>query len=377
MQAIQEPHQNNRRKVMLSIRSSIVFVCASLLLVLPSQSFAFTDSAAFAPRRKALGSPSKLHVVPQVAASLLAGSVSGAIGIGVAYPLDTLKTKTQVMAEAAKKSGKATGPTPNMLETMRYIYENDGVQGFFGGVRAMMVGQAFIKAVAFCVNDSAITYLERTQGNHVDELTIFIAAACFSGFVTSFVTAPAERIKIIMQANGKDLYENDWDCFTTVLRNEGVRGLFSRGLGTTLLRDTPSYGLYFAVYHVLMSQTEMVHILGDILAPMSFGAFSGCLSWIPIYPIDVVKVSYPNLPAINPASSSTVYLTKNNLLWYVFATRLSSRILMDPPKLQAPLSKWLNNCTKTEELVPSLTALHPRSFAPAFAIQSTSTCMMS
>jgi solute carrier family 25 carnitine/acylcarnitine transporter 20/29 len=196
-----------------------------------------------------------------------------------------------VMAEEAKKSGKATGPTPNMFETMNYIYENDGVQGFFGGVRAMMVGQAFIKAVAFCVNDSAVTYLEKTQGRHVDELTIFIAAACFSGFVTSFVTAPAERIKIIMQANGKDLYENDWDCFTTVLRNEGVGGLFSRGLGTTLLRDTPSYGLYFAVYHVLMSQTQIVHMLGDVLAPISFGAFSGCLSWIPIYPIDVVKVS--------------------------------------------------------------------------------------
>ena len=30
-------------------------------------------------------------------ASLLAGSVAGAVGVGVAFPLDTLKTKSQVM----------------------------------------------------------------------------------------------------------------------------------------------------------------------------------------------------------------------------------------------------------------------------------------
>lgn len=264
------------------------------LFLLPNQSFAFSTAGVptFVSRSKSAASFSfQLNVVPQVAASLLAGSVSGAIGIGVAYPLDTLKTKTQIMADEAMKDGKkGAAPTPNMVEIMKYIYENDGVQGFFGGVRAMMVGQAIIKAVAFCVNDSTISFLEQTRGTEGNELTIFIVAACLSGFVTSFVTAPAERIKIIMQANGKEFYKNDWDCFTTVLRNEGVGGLFSRGLGTTLLRDTPSYGLYFAVYHVLMSQTQTVHMLGDVLAPLSFGAFSGCLSWIPIYPIDVVKV---------------------------------------------------------------------------------------
>jgi len=30
-------------------------------------------------------------------ASLLAGSIAGAIGVGVAFPLDTLKTKSQVL----------------------------------------------------------------------------------------------------------------------------------------------------------------------------------------------------------------------------------------------------------------------------------------
>ena len=41
-------------------------------------------------------STTSLSVIGSGAASLLAGSVGGAIGEGVAYPLDTLKTKSQV-----------------------------------------------------------------------------------------------------------------------------------------------------------------------------------------------------------------------------------------------------------------------------------------
>lgn len=304
VKAFNKPQSVRQKSVWM--KSSPLVVAAVCLLLLPSHVFAFSRVTALGARKSVETASQELNVVPQVAASLLAGSVSGAIGIGVAYPLDTLKTRTQIMADETKKAGNVNAPTPNMFETINYIYENDGVEGFFGGVRAMMVGQAIIKAIAFCVNDSAVSFLEQTQGREVNELSIFITAACFSGFVTSFVTAPAERIKIIMQANGKELYENDWDCFTTVLRNEGVVGLFSRGLGTTLLRDTPSYGLYFAVYHILMSQTNMVHMLGGILAPVSFGAFSGCLSWIPIYPIDVVKTLVQNTDGSTQERSSAV-----------------------------------------------------------------------
>ncbi|KAL7528122.1 hypothetical protein ACHAWF_002446 [Thalassiosira exigua] len=40
-----------------------------------------------------------LSVLGTGAASILAGSVGGAIGVGVAYPLDTLKTKAQVYGQ--------------------------------------------------------------------------------------------------------------------------------------------------------------------------------------------------------------------------------------------------------------------------------------
>jgi hypothetical protein len=59
-------------------------------------------------------------------ASILAGSVAGAIGVGVAFPLDTLKTKAQVIGGGS------------MLQTIAKVYRQEGIAGFFGGVKGMM-----------------------------------------------------------------------------------------------------------------------------------------------------------------------------------------------------------------------------------------------
>ena len=90
-------------------------------------------------------------------ASLMAGSIAGAIGVGVAFPLDTLKTKSQVLGQSdgtkridvatsggggasAAMSGEEVSQM-NMLQLISVIYQMEGIQGFYGGVKGMMVGQ--------------------------------------------------------------------------------------------------------------------------------------------------------------------------------------------------------------------------------------------
>jgi hypothetical protein len=92
-----------------------------------------------------------------------------------------------------------------------------------------------------------------------------------------------------MQASSA--YRNEWHCLTVILETEGWRGLFSRGLGPTLAREIPSYGLYFWTYGLLSSS----HILDlGALSPLVFGAMAGMAAWIPVYPIDVVKTLIQN-----------------------------------------------------------------------------------
>lgn len=135
---------------------------------------------------------------------------------------------------------------------------------------------ALIKAVAFATNSITLNYVEINFGS-LSSTTALLLAACNAGFVTSFLVTPIERIKVMMQAS--KAYNNEISCLKVILQTEGVGGLFARGLGTTLGREIPSYGIYFFIYGFL-SQLAFLKSLGS-LAPLIFGALSGMASWLP------------------------------------------------------------------------------------------------
>lgn len=226
------------------------------------------------------GASTERSLMSEAAASLLAGSVAGAIGVGIAFPLDSLKTKQQVMP------GGTT-----VWNVISYVWQNEGIRGFFQGVRLMMVAQAIIKSSAFACNNFGLTVLSKYD-IPVSNTSKLLLAACFSGFVTTFIVVPFERIKIMMQAAQKGVYNSSLDCLRAVLRNEGLLGLFERGLGPTLVREIPGYALYFFVAGALM-QTRLATHLGQA-GNLLFGAVAGMAAWIPVYPIDVVKTLMQN-----------------------------------------------------------------------------------
>ena len=325
------------------------------------------------------------------AASLISGSIGGAIGVGVAYPrksifppwktslaplthtipwpgtlhlrfpvattflvawlavfsawtsVDTLKTKSQVYSQQATQQRNllnesirtqtndtmamefsASGgsvvckanecypiesPEDDLISLVKLVLETEGIAGFFGGVKAMMIGQALIKSVAFSANELALGTLnsnEAIQGldSQTQTFVSLLLAASFSGFVTSFLVAPVERVKVMMQAQQNSVYANELECIQAVLENEGWGGLFSRGLGPTLAREVPSYAIYFVVYGLLI-KTSAASYMGS-LAPLVCGALSGCACWVPVYPIDVVKTLVQNTEGGDSASSIDV-----------------------------------------------------------------------
>lgn len=248
-------------------------------------------------------------------ASLVAGSVAGAVGVGVAFPLDTLKTKSQVLASSQRSGGiqsDASSGTAsllagedvtqmNMFELFALIYKMEGIGGFFGGVKGMMVGQAVIKSVAFSANQIGLSFLKENAA-FLPSAAVLLGAAFFSGFVTSFLVTPIERVKVLMQASNK--YKNEIHCLQNIIKSDdlGFIGLFSRGLGPTLAREVPSYGIYFLIYGLLMA-LPIATAMGN-MAPLVFGAFTGMASWIPVYPVDVVKTLVQNSDGSDGAVSS-------------------------------------------------------------------------
>lgn len=176
------------------------------------------------------------------------GSLSGVIGIGTAYPLDSLKTKSQTFSSSRNSSGDAT---LNMIDMAKYVYQEEGLRGFYSGVYGVMAGEAFVKASLFGSNAWALSVLNpESLDPSLLQLTL---AAAFSGVVSSFVLNPIERVKILMQADTTGQYSSELDCVGKVLRTDGPAGFLTRGLDAMLVREVPGckYSYLISAYSSL------------------------------------------------------------------------------------------------------------------------------
>ena len=138
---------------------------------------------------------------------------------------------------------------------------------------------------------------------------IFFAGAG-SGLINSVISGPVElcKIKLQLQKNASKTSSSSsqvtastiprlhgsWDCLRFIVRTQGVKGLFL-GLNSTMLREVPSYGAYFASYEAfcrLLTPTPIVRSDGtkqevDLSGPrlMLAGGLAGIAGWISTYPI--------------------------------------------------------------------------------------------
>lgn len=253
-----------------------------LLLVACSHAWVSCPAATTNPR-----SPQRLCMIPEAATSLIAGSIAGAVGVGTAFPLDTIKTKQQVEMEDRSRIEYFVSPSgevsvtrardqSNLFTTIGEILQTQGIRGFYGGVSTSMLGQALIKATAFSVNAAVL--------QHTADHNLIIAAGT-AGFVTAFLSSPVDRVKVLMQTG---CFPSEVACVQSILKHEGIQGLMATGLLPTIVREIPSYTLYFYLYESLMASNLLAGDFGAI-APAIAGALAGAACVVPVHPVDVVK----------------------------------------------------------------------------------------
>jgi solute carrier family 25 carnitine/acylcarnitine transporter 20/29 len=212
--------------------------------------------------------------------SLASGSTAGSLATAAANPLEALKTKMQTVAMSGVTS-------VGLIDVARRTLRDEGIHGFFNGIRGTMLGQALITGIAFATNTWALSVLMTALGHSSPDLVDLTMASSLSGFLTSFAVNPVERIRILMQTDSTGKYTSTLHCIREVLAEDGPDGLFFRGLSATILREIPGYCIYFVAYAVLM-KSELAVSAGDA-APCICGALAGCLSWLPVFPLDVIK----------------------------------------------------------------------------------------
>ncbi|XP_028713918.1 mitochondrial basic amino acids transporter isoform X3 [Peromyscus leucopus] len=172
------------------------------------------------------------------------------------------------------------------LHCFQAIIKQESVLGLYKGLGSPLMGLTFINALVFGVQGNTLRALGQDS-----PLNQFLAGAA-AGAIQCVICCPMELAKTRLQLQDVGparTYKGSLDCLVQIYRHEGLRGI-NRGMVSTLLRETPSFGVYFLTYDVL---TRAMGCEPDdrLLVPklLLAGGTSGITSWLSTYPMDVVK----------------------------------------------------------------------------------------
>ncbi|KAJ1344639.1 hypothetical protein BSLG_000162 [Batrachochytrium salamandrivorans] len=218
----------------------------------------------------------------QSAKELLAGSIGG-------MPFDTVKVRLQTQSiEAPSYTG--------VVDCASKTLKNEGLLGFYKGTLTPLVGIGACVSIQFGALEAMKRLLAGSNKDGAQSLSLpqLYLAGAVSGVANSVLSGPIEHIRtrLQIQSASNKIYNGPLDLVGKVAKQYGVSALF-KGQCVTLIREFHGYGIYFSVYEYLMQRTMASH--GVKRSQVSswhqllFGAASGYMLWIFIYPVDVIK----------------------------------------------------------------------------------------
>ncbi|MCJ1439082.1 carnitine transporter [Xylographa pallens] len=228
--------------------------------------------------------------------SLAAGGVGGICAVVVGHPFDLVKVRLQTADK-----GVYTGA----IDVVRKTVAREGL-GLYAGVSAPLVGVTPMFAVSFWgydVGKSLVrSFSPATTANQQFTIAQVSAAGFFSAIPMTLITAPFERVKVLLQIQGqkqlapgeKPRYSGGLDVVKQLYKEGGIRSVF-RGSVMTLARDGPGSAAYFATYEYVKRKMTPKDAFGNpsgdlsLTAVMTAGGAAGVAMWIPVFPIDTVK----------------------------------------------------------------------------------------
>ncbi|KAI4100889.1 MAG: hypothetical protein L6R37_005204 [Teloschistes peruensis] len=205
--------------------------------------------------------------------SFAAGGVGGICAVVVGHPFDLVKVRLQT----AEK----------------------GVYTVAVSFWGFDVGKSLVRTFSSPQNTTTTTTSARDTPFTIAQISL---AGFFSAIPMTLITAPFERVKVLLQIQGqkqlapgeKPRYAGGVDVVRQLYKEGGIRSVF-RGSAMTLARDGPGSAAYFATYEYikrsLTPKDEHGNLSGELslTAVMTAGGAAGVAMWIPVFPIDTIK----------------------------------------------------------------------------------------
>jgi len=213
---------------------------------------------------------------------LYSGGIAGAVSRTATAPIDRIK----ILAQAAPPGAKSLG----MMSTIRAIYAEGGIKGFFRGNGANVLKIAPETASKFMAFDYIKRLIARDPGN----ATIaerFVAGGAAGAFAQALIY-PLEILKTRMAASPPGTYRSLWHCLAQTYRTEGARGLY-KGLNASVAGIIPYAGVDLMVNSVFKEWASKWYSAHGqepgVAILLCGGMISSTTAMICTYPLNLIR----------------------------------------------------------------------------------------
>ncbi|CAI5744695.1 unnamed protein product [Peronospora destructor] len=167
------------------------------------------------------------------------------------YPLDLIRTR--VSGQIGDKL-MYTGIVHTFMRTLK----EEGARALFRGIGPTLFGALPYEGIKFGSYDVLKGLLLDDNDPEVN-FVLKILCGGGAGVMATVFTYPNDTVRRRLQMQGAGgttrQYQNAWDCYVTLAKNEGWT-VYYRGLTPTLVRAVPNMGVQFAIHDVLKSFIE-------------------------------------------------------------------------------------------------------------------------
>lgn len=223
----------------------------------------------------------------------------------------------------------------SIISCVKTTYVEEGAKGFFRGMIPPLITVSIIKSVSFSIYEGTKKALVRDGVFKNDTIQSTMALSTVSGSISgafvALLSCPLELIKIQRQlelillknqiASGQmPIHEvteaSSWKSAKQIVDRKGIFGLWSR-VGCHSARDALGTGIYFGSYE---SAKRLLSKDGSNSGPLVHfmsGGLCGMLSWLFVFPVDVIKTNLQKdimleKPKYSNALECASYLVKKN-----------------------------------------------------------------
>ncbi|SCU95027.1 LAME_0F10396g1_1 [Lachancea meyersii CBS 8951] len=219
---------------------------------------------------------------------IMYGSIAGAAGKVIEYPLDTIKVRLQTQPAHV---------FPTSWSCIKYTYAKEGLwKGFYQGLGSPVAGAALENAVLFVAFNRAQGFLKRQYGESLTPLSQTVFAGAFAGACASYVLTPVELVKCTLQVSNlstsKTRHSKIGPTIKHIVQTRGISGLW-QGQSSTFIRETAGGAVWFASYEsvkrYLAQRRGPENTQNHTWELLTAGASAGVAFNASIFPADTIK----------------------------------------------------------------------------------------